>query len=158
MPTKGDSPVGSSEVASFDIETAAQDFAAPGRSIEVKCDDFSSRPGSHFSERHIWIEVNGWTFSATWGSGTYSTAGRDCGAWSSFSRPTDKVSPNAEVAVWNSRDGETGRAEMIQIGDDNVEGWVSPTSLIAALEAAERDDEDGIRSALARRNEDGYHQ
>jgi len=34
-----------------------------------------------------------------------------------------------------------------------VAGWISPTSFLAAVEAAERDDEDGIRSALARREE-----
>lgn len=139
----------------FDIDTAIEDFAGPGREIHKGVGDRELFDGREvFSERHIWIRVNGWTISVTWGTGTYSTAGRDLGAYASWDRATSKESPNAEVAAWRTRDGETGRASLIELDGDSVAGWQSPAAVVGAIEAAEHDDEEGIRSALSRKEDE----
>jgi hypothetical protein len=86
------------------------------------------------------LTVNGWTFSAIWGFGTYCTGARREG----FVDEPPAESPDAEIAVWK------GDGPMIDLGGDAVAGWIPPTSFLAAVEAAERDDEIGIRSALVR--------
>lgn len=125
---------------SFDLQTAATDFAAPGRDIECP----AGREVSGVARRQMLLKVNGWTFSAVWGFGTYCSGARE-GATYLDAPPTE--SPDAEIAVW--RDEGT----MIQIHDDTVEGWVLPASFLSAVEAAERDDEDAIRAALVRRQD-----
>lgn len=128
----------------FNIETAAKDFAGPGRTVtcpvrtprEVEAD-------GPFARRQMRIEVNGWTLSAVWGRGTYCTAGRE--GWPDSAPDAPPVeSPDTEVAAWK------GDGEMIELHGDTVEGWVSPEGVLAAVAAAERDDEDGIRAALVR--------
>lgn len=126
----------------FNIETAAEDFAGEGRSIEIVNE---TKPGGSV-RRQMLLTVNGWTFSAIWGFGTYCTMAREMGV------PIDEPpaeSPDAEIAVWKGDSPST----MIELGDDTVAGWIPPTSLLAAVEAAERDDEMGIRSALIRGEE-----
>lgn len=125
---------------SFNLATAAEDFAGPGR--EIKMDE---RRGSEYHNGlHIWIDVNGWTFSAGWDRGMYCSGARRGELLSSTEDPLPE-SPDAEVAVWQGDD-----ADLIELHGNTVEGWVSPASLLAAVAAAERDDIDGIRAALVR--------
>jgi hypothetical protein len=124
---------------SFNIETAAADFAGPGREIEVVCDDDHGT----FRVRRMKVTAGPWTLSVIWGTGAYCKGARR--GEDAFGRglPEDYVeSPDAEVAAWR---GESG---MIQIEDDTVQGWVCPKGVVEAIEAAEADDEDGIRAAL----------
>jgi len=129
----------------FNIETAAKDFAGPGRKVECPV----KAPGEDQAieccglppRRQMKLSVNGWTFSAIWGYGTYCTAARS----ESAHRDPSPTSPDAEIAVWRDNGG------MIDLHGDSVEGWVSPASFLEAVEAAERDDEDAIRAALVRR-------
>jgi hypothetical protein len=130
---------------SFDIETAAQDFAGPGRQItcphymdgELEANEKVGLP----LRKQMLVEVNGWVLSAVWGRGTYCTGARSVGTILDDPPP---VSPDAEVAAW--REGEP----FLPLHGDDVEGWVSPASFLAAIEAAERDDEGGVRAALVR--------
>ena len=134
---------------SFNLETAAQDFAGEGREIQcpwLRPEEWAAgMDRGPYSRRQMLLSVNGWTLSAVWGFGTYCTAGRSQGI------TTDdfpQESPDAEIAVWK------GDGPMIELHGDTVEGWVSPASFVAAIEAAERDDEDGIRAALVRTEEE----
>lgn len=124
------------EQRNFNIETAAEDFAGPGRSIKIRNERTDYRP-----RRQMKLTVNDWTFSAIWGFGGYCTGARAGGGYSEHPPPS---SPDAEVAVWK------GDGPMIKLHGDTVEGWVSPAAFLAAVEAAERDDEAGIRDALRR--------
>lgn len=134
--------------AEFNIETAAEDFAGPGRRVEcpvrLSGEEESGLSEHYFARRQMYIHVGEWTLSAVWGNGTYCTAGRRFlgGGRSHVAAPDS--SPDAEVAAWKSE----GR--MIDLHGDSVEGWISPASLLAAVAAAERDDEEGIRAALVR--------
>lgn len=132
--------------SNFNIETAAEDFAGEGRKIQCPHvpPDFPEDSVWTARRRQMLLTVNGWTFSAVWGFGTYCTAARENGL--AIDQPP-AASPDAEIAVWK------GDGPMIDLGDDTVAGWVPPTSFLAAVEAAERDDEQGIRSALVRREE-----
>lgn len=122
----------------FDLATAAEDFNGPHRHVEV----IESRTGSlDYCRLQMKVTVNGWTFSAVWGTGTYCSGARGHGP---ILAATPKQSPDAEVAVWK------GDGPMIELHGDTVEGWVSPASFLEAVEAAERDDEAGIRAALVR--------
>jgi hypothetical protein len=128
--------------SSFDTATATQDWAGAGREIECPV----VRPGeeaikSPHPRRQMLLKVNGWTFSAVWGFGTYCTAARPAGL--PLDAPPEE-SPDAEIAAWRDE------GPMIDLHGDTVEGWVSPASLLAAISAAELDDEAGIRAALAR--------
>lgn len=125
---------------SFNLYTATVDFAGPGRVIE--CPTGVEVPG--IVRRQMLLKVNGWTFSAVWGFGTYCSGARE-GAHYLDEPPTE--SPDAEVAVWR------GDGPMIELHQDTVEGWISPASFLSAVEAAERDDEDAIRAALVRRQD-----
>lgn len=122
---------------SFNLQTVAADFAGPGRDIECPAGEVSGIVRSQ-----MLLKVNGWTFSAIWGFGTYCSGAREGTTY--LDDPPPK-SPDAEVAVWR------GDGPMIKLHEDRVEGWVSPASLFSAVEAAERDDEDAIRAALVRR-------
>lgn len=122
---------------SFNIETAAQDFAGEGRTINIENTERPER-----TMRRMQIAVNGWVFSVIWGHGAYCTGAR-AGVAAYVDHPPAE-SPDAEIAVWRKGD------KMIELHGDTVEGWVSPESLLAAVAAAERDDEDGIRAALVR--------
>jgi hypothetical protein len=124
----------------FNVETAAQDFAGYGRRILL-----DERTSDFHRGYHIWVEVNGWTLSATWDRGTYCTGARGSGGVFPLDSEPSPSSPDAEIGVWP----EGG--SLIELHDDTVEGWVSPASFIEAIEAAERDDIDGIRAALIRR-------
>jgi hypothetical protein len=133
----------------FDIATGAEDWAAPGREVECPVTEpgeaeFIEKYGSLTRRQQMYIRVNGWTFSAVWGSGTYCTGARAAGL---MSEPPP-CSPDAEIAVWRGDGG------MIDLHGDSVEGWVLPASLEAAIAAAEQDDEDGIRAALVAREDD----
>lgn len=128
----------------FNIETAAQDFAGEGRTIGITNEDTGNRDYS-YSRRQMKLKVNGWTFSAIWGTGAYCTGARQDGFITGDTPPS---SPDAEIAVW--RDG----GSMIDLHGDTVEGWVLPSSFVAAVEATERDDEEGIRAALVRWDDD----
>jgi hypothetical protein len=125
----------------FNIETAARDFAGPGR--EITRDE---RTSEFHAGLHIWVKVNGWTFSATWDRATYCSGARPGGNLGALDDKPEPVSPDAEIGVWRT-DSDEG---MIELHGDTVEGWVSPASFLAAIEAAERDDEDAIRAALVR--------
>jgi hypothetical protein len=122
------------EIKGFDIATAAEDFAGEGRRVEVISESVSGA----FRRRQMKLTVNGWTFSAIWGSGAYCTAARESG----LVADPPPASPDAEIAVW------PGDGSMIRLGDDTVAGWVSPANFLAAVEGAERDDESDIRAAL----------
>jgi len=137
-------------VENFDIATAATDWAAPGREVECPVEspgeaDFIKKYGPLTVRQQMYIRVNGWTFSAVWGTGTYCTGARLDGAGS---KPLP-CSPDAEIAVWR---GDSG--DLIELHGDSVEGWVAPASLEAAIGAAEQDDEAAIRAALVRREDD----
>lgn len=132
-----------SEPTTFNIETAAQDFAGKGRVVKCPIGHGREEDVGRYARRQMLIHVNGWTFSAIWGFGTYCTAGRGLGV---DVPPVE--SPDAELAAWK------GEGSMIDLDGDSVEGWVSPTSLLAAVAAAERDDEEGIRAALVRTESD----
>lgn len=120
--------------SSFNVATAAEDFAAEGRRVEVVSESAS---GVRI-RRQMKLTVNGWTFSVIWGSGAYCTGARKGG----LTDAAPPESPDAEVAVWR-RNGP-----MISLGDDTVVGWISPARLLGAIEAAECDDEGAIRDAL----------
>lgn len=111
--------------ACFDTETAAVDWGAPGRQIDVVCEE----RGDHYAQRQMLLTVRGWTFSAIWGFGSYSTAGRLNMLGDATDAPSS--SPDAEIAVWK---GEGG---MIDLDGESVEGWVPPRSLAAAISAVE---------------------
>lgn len=127
----------------FDIATAVEDFAGPGREIREEPDcEFDNLS---WPRRHIWVHTAGWVLSATWSWGTYCTGARQNHPLDFLDHDSPSISPNAEVAVW--RESEE---EMIELDGDSVQGYVSPAAFLAAIEAAERDDEEGIRRALIR--------
>lgn len=121
----------------FDTETADRDYAGEGRSIVV------IRTDGGYNRRHMRLTTsNGWDFSAIWGFGAYCNNARlggfDAGADASHR------SMDAEIMVWKGD-------KTLEIGGDTVSGWVSPERFTQAVEAAERDDEEAIREALAQR-------
>jgi hypothetical protein len=142
--TEGGGVVVATVAKSFNLVTAVQDFAGEGR--EIECPKF--RPGEdttgHYARRQMLLKVNGWTFSAVWGFGTYCAGARPNGGFPDLDETPPAESPDAEIAVWK------GDGPMIELGDDTVAGWIAPAAFIAAVEAAERNDELGIRSALVR--------
>lgn len=121
--------------AEFNTATAVKDFAGERRWITTE----TSRNAHMTTHRMRLFLDNGWQFSAVWGAGSYCSG---CRNGLSYDYHPPAVSPDAEVAVWK------GRGPMIQLDNDTVAGWVSPAAFLAAVKAAERDDEDGIRAAL----------
>jgi hypothetical protein len=114
----------------FDITTCEKDFAGPNRRVRV-----TGRQGFQVSFD------NGWVISVQFGPGSYHT-GRT--QETRFLAPASP-SIDAEVAAWK----EDGR--MTRLGRNTVAGWQSIENVQAALAAAERDDEQGIRRALTER-------
>lgn len=116
------------------ITTAEQDFAGPGRHVDL------------FRNQGVHVKFdNGWVLSIQWSPFHYSS-NRDLMADPDFRY--DSPSPDAteaEVAAWKGEDGA-----MIALGGDTVAGWVPAADVMAALEAAAKDDEEGIREALTR--------
>lgn len=131
--------------AAFDTETAASDWAAPGREVEIICEG----KGDYYARRQMLLTVRGWTFSAIWGFGSYSSAGRE-NFLAGDATNTATTSPDAEIAVW---EGEGGMIDLAE--GDSVEGWVPPSSLAAAIDAVERGKgAAGIRAAIRRAEPD----
>lgn len=127
----------SESAIAFDMASAAEDFAGEGRTIEL----FDGGDEGTGPERRMRLHTaNGWHFSAIWGFGSYTANARAPEFLANRHPPTR--SEDAEVMVWK------GEGSALVLDHDTVVGWVSPTRFLAAVEAAERDDQDAIRETL----------
>lgn len=130
----------------FDAETAERDWGGPGREIE-------KHPRHPYGIR---IRLSsGWEFSAIWGSMSYTNnaRGSEAGFLGTFRDPAEinRRSFDAEVMPLNP-DGN-----WVDFGGDiNVASFVTPTMFAQCLEAAARDDDDGVIRALTHRHSEIY--
>lgn len=130
----------------FDVNNP-DPWRGSGRTVLMR-----DNPDRGYSQFGMHVTVGDWVISCQWGTGTYSTAGR---AEDGFSWPMKgtgrRFSPDAEVAFWNKADDDEGLREFPD--GDTVQGWVKPEAVLRALEAADRNDGDGIRLALSTSDE-----
>lgn len=110
------------------VATCVEDFAGPGRVVKV------------FREQGCHVKFdNGWTVSIQWSPFHYCSNR----TYDDFDvRAPSPDSTDAEVAAWK------GEGSMIELGDDSVAGWQPIGAIKEALEAASRDDMDGVQAAL----------
>lgn len=123
----------------FDGRTFIERFSGPNRKAELRHTGPSPTPCGG------WVTFdNGWTISIQWGPYMHG---------SNYNLDLHSEVPpalTAEVAVWHPKiygDGG-GIGRLIRLQDDNIAGYQPMSHVLAALDAAARDDQEGIVKAL----------
>ena len=120
----------------FDVETFAEDFAGPGRTLAAESTDRGNLVG-HLGRVNL---DNGWWFSAIWGWGSYTYNAR-LGPGDYRADPPAR-SLDAEVMPGSPND------DRLDLDGDTVAGWISPAQFEAAIRAAEENDPESVVRVL----------